>query len=122
MAIGFMRDEPGRPQRQEVTSTATRPLYHPQVGHTVWGCLAEPHLGHMLRDGVASFQAPARRLRLFDFDFFFFGTAIVVSGWEWGRCRLAARRAGSASVLGAPVQRQASVVRMRVACSVNCAT
>jgi hypothetical protein len=26
-----------------------------------------------------SFHAPARRLRDFDFDFFFFGTAIVVS-------------------------------------------
>jgi hypothetical protein len=53
----------------------TRFLYHPQDGHTVCGVLALPHRGQTLRDGALSFQAPARVLRLFDFDFFFFGTA-----------------------------------------------
>ena len=62
------------------TSTATRSLYQPQVGHTVCGSLAVPQRGHMLRDGASSFHAPARRLRVFDFDFFFLGTAIVLSG------------------------------------------
>jgi hypothetical protein len=33
----------------------------------------------MLRGGVCSFQALARRLRVFDFDVFFLGTAIVRS-------------------------------------------
>ena len=36
-----------------------------------------PQRGHTLRAGASSFQAPARRLRDFDFDFFFLGTAIV---------------------------------------------
>jgi hypothetical protein len=39
--------------------------------------LALPHRGHRLRAGASSFQAAARVLRLFDFDFFFFGTATV---------------------------------------------
>jgi hypothetical protein len=39
--------------------------------------LALPHRGHRLRAGALSFQALARRLRVFDFDVFFFGTAIV---------------------------------------------
>ena len=34
-----------------LTSTATRPLYQPQVGHTVCGCLAEPQRGQVLRGG-----------------------------------------------------------------------
>jgi hypothetical protein len=42
--------------------------------------LAVPHRGHTLRAGTSSFQALARRLRLFDFDIFFLGTAILVSG------------------------------------------
>ena len=36
-----------------------------------------PQRGHRLRLGAPSFQAAARVLRLFDFDFFFFGTATV---------------------------------------------
>src|SRR5215218_3641842 len=79
MAIGSMAG-PGRRRGQLVTSSATRPLYHPQEGQTVCGRLAEPQRGHTLREGASSFQAPARRLRLFDFDFFFLGTAMVLSG------------------------------------------
>jgi len=56
----------------------------------MWGCLAEPQRGHTLRDGASSFQAPARRLRLLDFDFFFLGTAIVLSDWGCGGRRLPA--------------------------------
>ena len=41
------------------------------------GVLALPQRGHKLRAGAFSFQALARRLRVFDFDVFFFGTAIV---------------------------------------------
>lgn len=60
------------------TSTATRSLYQPQALHTVWGNLADPQRGQMLRDGAANFHAPARWLRVFIFDFFFLGTATVV--------------------------------------------
>jgi hypothetical protein len=59
------------------TSTATRFLYQPQVGHTTWGSLAEPQRGQIERAGSDSRQALARRLRDFDLDFFFFGTAIA---------------------------------------------
>ncbi len=58
---------------------AERFLYQPQDGQTVCGSLALPHRGQTLRAGALSFHAPARWLRDFDFDFFFFGTAIVVS-------------------------------------------
>jgi hypothetical protein len=34
----------------------------------------------VLRAGLPSFQAPERRLRDLDLDFFFLGTATVVSG------------------------------------------
>ena len=59
------------------TSTATRFLYQPHVGQTTWGTLAEPQRGHSERAGSDSRHAPARRLRAFDFDRFFLGTAIV---------------------------------------------
>ena len=55
----------------------TRFLYQPQDGQTVCGVFALPHRGQVLRAGAPSFQAAARVLRLFDFDFFFFGTATV---------------------------------------------
>ncbi len=58
------------------TSTAYRPLYQPQLGQTTWGSLAESQLGHTLRAGASSRQADARRLRVFDFDVFFLGTAM----------------------------------------------
>src|SRR5690349_20154494 len=43
----------------------------------MWGRLALPQRGQMLRAGASSCQAAARWLRLFDFDFFFLGTAIA---------------------------------------------
>jgi hypothetical protein len=39
--------------------------------------LVSEHLGHELRDEERSFHAAARRLRVFDLEVFFFGTAIV---------------------------------------------
>jgi hypothetical protein len=54
-------------------------LYQPHVGHTVCGVFALPQRGQVLRAGTPSFQLPARRLLVFDFDFFFFGTATVRS-------------------------------------------
>jgi hypothetical protein len=65
-------------------------LYQPQLGHTLCGVFALPHRGQRLRAGTPSFQAPARRLRVFDFDFFFFGTATVGSLVRSGRNTLAA--------------------------------
>jgi len=44
------------------------------VGADHIGQLRPPALGQMLRAGALSVQAEARRLRLFDFDVFFFGT------------------------------------------------
>ncbi len=55
----------------------TRFLYQPHDGQTVCGVFALPHRGQVLRAGASSFQADARVLRLFDFDFFFLGTATV---------------------------------------------
>jgi hypothetical protein len=51
-------------------------LYQPQFGHTTWGSLAVVHWGHTERAGVFSTQLDARRLRVFDLEVFFFGTAI----------------------------------------------
>lgn len=59
----------------QATSITTRLRYQPHVWHTVCGVFALPQRGHVLRAGAASFQLPARRLRVLDFDFFFFGTA-----------------------------------------------
>jgi hypothetical protein len=53
-------------------------LYQPQLGQTVCGNLADPQRGQRLRDGEPNFQAPARWLRVFDFDFFFLGTATAI--------------------------------------------
>ena len=47
------------------------------MGHTTCGSLAAAQRGQTLRGGCASFHAPARRLRDFDLDFFFLGTATV---------------------------------------------
>ena len=65
--------------RSQSTETATRPLYQPQVPHTVWGSLVAAQRGHVLRAGADRRQFDARRMRVFDFDFFFLGTATVVS-------------------------------------------
>ena len=62
--------------RHYSTSMACRPLYQPQFGQTTWGVLAVVHWGHTERAGAFSTQLDARRLRLFDFEVFFFGTAI----------------------------------------------
>jgi hypothetical protein len=62
----------------------TRFLYQPHDGQTVCGSLALPQRGQSLRDGLPSFHAPERRLRDFDFDFFFLGTATVISGLRDG--------------------------------------
>ena len=83
--------------RGQPTSTATRFLYQPQVGHTVCGIFALPQRGQVLRAGAPSFHAPARRLRVFDFDFFFFGTATVGSLVRSGRNTIAAQIALSAT-------------------------
>jgi hypothetical protein len=53
-------------------------LYQPQFGQTTWGSLADVHWGHTERAGAFNTQLDARRLRLFDFEVFFFGTAIEV--------------------------------------------
>jgi hypothetical protein len=67
------------------TSMAWRPLYQPQLPHTTCGSLAVLHRGQTLRAGVPSFHAEARRLRLFDLDIFFFGTAIAELPGAGGR-------------------------------------
>lgn len=56
----------------------TRFLYQPHDGHTVCGVRAPPHREQVLRAGASRRQLLARRLRVFDFDFFFFGTATWV--------------------------------------------
>jgi len=42
----------------------------------MWGSLATEHCGHTERAGAFNTQLDARRLRLFDLEVFFFGTAI----------------------------------------------
>ena len=51
------------------------------------GSLVAPQRGHTLRAGVSSFQALARRLRLFALEVFFLGTAIGDPHLENGSCR-----------------------------------
>jgi hypothetical protein len=63
---------------------AWRPAYHPQLPHTTWGSLVALQRGQMLRGAGVSVQLEARRLRLFDLEVFFFGTAMVVSTLEGG--------------------------------------
>src|SRR4029078_12952610 len=43
----------------------------------MWGRLVAPQRGQMLRDGAKTRHADARRIRVFDFDIFFFGTGIL---------------------------------------------
>ncbi len=63
---------------------AWRPWYQPQLPHTMWGRLVEPQRGQMLRDGALTRHADARRIRVFDFDIFFFGTGIVLASRSKG--------------------------------------
>ena len=63
---------------------AWRPAYQPQLPHTTWGSLVALQRGQMLRGAGLSVQLEARRLRLFDLEVFFFGTAMVVSTLEGG--------------------------------------
>ena len=42
----------------------------------MWGRLVAPQRGQMLREGALTRQADARRIRVFDFDIFFFGTGM----------------------------------------------
>jgi hypothetical protein len=42
----------------------------------MWGSFVAPQRGQTLRAGASSFQALARRLRLFALEVFFLGTAI----------------------------------------------
>ena len=58
---------------------AWRPWYQPQFPHTMWGRLVAPQRGQMLREGALTRQADARRIRVFDFDIFFFGTGIFLA-------------------------------------------
>lgn len=59
-----------------MTSTATRPLYQPQLGHTTWGSFEVAHCGQTLRAGRSSVQFDARRLRVLALLVLRFGTAI----------------------------------------------
>ena len=54
---------------------AWRPWYQPHSAHTTCGTFDDPHRGHTLRGGAARVQLLARRMRVFDLDFFFLGTA-----------------------------------------------
>jgi hypothetical protein len=60
-----------------------RPLYQPQLPHTVCGNFEVEQRGHTLRDGAPSFQAPAMWLWPFILDFFFFGTGIACSAFGY---------------------------------------
>jgi len=55
----------------------SRPLYVPQALHTLCGSRSSPHLEHLTRPGVSSFQWDERRLSLLAFDVLLFGTAMV---------------------------------------------
>jgi hypothetical protein len=56
---------------------AWRLWYQPQLLQTMWGTFTAPQRGHVLRGGVLSVQAEARRMRVLDFDIFFLGTAMA---------------------------------------------
>ncbi len=69
------------------------------------GCFAFPQRGQVLREGASSFQAEARVLRLFDFDFFFLGTATagLQRCHEWGVVHTA--RTAAPGYRGIPAER-----------------
>ena len=67
---------------------AWRPWYQPQLPHTVWGIFAAPQREHTLRAGAFSVHALARRLRLFDLEVFFLGTATALAPLVGAKGRL----------------------------------
>ena len=71
----------------QLTSTATRFLYHPQFGQTTWGNFEVAHWGQTLRAGRAKRQFEARRLRVFALLVLRLGTAIVSHFRQNGRTR-----------------------------------
>jgi hypothetical protein len=75
-AMGSMQGWWAQTSTAAYTSTAWRPPYQPQLGHTTWGSLAWRHWGQTLRGGSERRQADARRLRLLALEVFFLGTAI----------------------------------------------
>ncbi len=56
---------------------AWRPAYQPQLLQALCGRFVALQRGQALRPGLPTRQAEALRLRLLDFDIFFFGTAIT---------------------------------------------
>ena len=56
----------------------------------MWGRFVAPQRGQMLREGALTRHADARRIRVFDFDIFFFGTGIatfLVIDWRASSAR-----------------------------------
>jgi hypothetical protein len=117
------------PGAGQPTSRAWRPLYQPQLRHTVCGTLTCRQLGHTLRAGALSNQALARRLRDLDFEVFFLGTAtgqlcyralppaVTTSAWPsakpYGLVRLSWSRAGHRALPSASRQRSVGKRRAR---------
>jgi hypothetical protein len=69
-----------------LTSTATRFLYQPQLGHTTCGSLEVAHCGQTLRAGRSRVQLAERRLRVLALLVLRFGTAIDLRFQLNGRC------------------------------------
>jgi len=68
-----------RDRKDQSTSIAWRPLYHPQFGQTTCGSFAWWQFGQRLCAGSERVQFAARLLRLLDFEVFFLGTGICSS-------------------------------------------
>src|SRR5262249_51641649 len=83
------------------TPMAWRSWYQPQFPHTRWGSLAAPHRGQTLRGGAETVHALARRLRLFDLDVFFLGTAMLMISLAHERVRSIDCASSLATSLGA---------------------
>ena len=67
------------------------------AAHDVRAAWSLPQRGQRLRAGASSLQAEARRLRLFDFEVFFFGTAIAERYEASGECVGHSARSSSSS-------------------------
>src|SRR5690606_7912100 len=80
---------------RQSTSIAWRPPYQPQFPQTTCGSFTALQRGQVLRGAGLRVQFAARRLRLLDFEVFFFGTAIgrlCSQEWRGGRSRPVGRR------------------------------